>query len=583
MTRLLKLIDALEIVHTPPKGGASIFDVKLVCGFSPLHFATFVLAYLQQYSPDRQVRLDTGLYGDLPSGFSSLQHGEANAGIVVVEWASLDPRLGLRQLGGWGVNSMTDMLKSVNDKLQWLDASLKAIPETTPVALSLPTLPLPPVGYTTRGKASLFDLELRQMVAAFAVSIAGKRNLRVADLQLLEQASPLSARYDVNSELSVDFPYFLPHASAVAWQLTRLLRHPAPKKGLITDLDDTLWSGIVGDDGILALSWDLDHKSQVHGLFQQLLRALADEGVLLAVASRNERSVVEQALSREDLILPRDKLFPIEVSWQAKSEAVGRILRAWNVGADSVVFVDDNEMELAEVKAAHPDIECLQFPKQDPQAVYRLLEHIRDLFSKDSVSEEDRIRLPSIRQAEVASEVLTAAGLSVDDFLRGLEAEVTFDYRKDPSEARPLELVNKTNQFNLNGERHTEASWVQYFEQEDTFLVVVAYHDRFGPLGKIAVMAGRNGGTKLYVDTWVMSCRAFARRIEHRCLDQLFSHFPVSEISLDFVPTQRNEPLRQCLTELLGKPATSPVLLSQACFRERCPVLFQKVREVTHG
>ena len=135
-----------------------------------------------------------------------------------------------------------------------------------------------------------------------------------------------------------------------------------PKKGIITDLDQTLWKGILGDAGVDGISWSLDGKSQAHALYQQVLASLADSGVLVAIASKNDPDLVEAALQRPDILLPPSQIFPMEVGWGVKSDAVGRILETWNIGADSVVFVDDSPMELAEVAEKYPGIECLRFP-----------------------------------------------------------------------------------------------------------------------------------------------------------------------------------------------------------------------------
>src|SRR5437899_13061782 len=121
--------------------------------------------------------------------------------------------------------------------------------------------------------------------------------------------------------------------------LSRLVQNRTPKKGLITDLDDTLWKGLLGEVCPEEVSWDLDHRSHMHGLYQQLLQALSAAGVLIGVASKNDSSLVEKAFQREDLILSRDAIFPMEAHWGPKSESVARILKTWNVAADAVVFI----------------------------------------------------------------------------------------------------------------------------------------------------------------------------------------------------------------------------------------------------
>jgi len=268
--------------------------------------------------------------------------------------------------------------------------------------------------------------------------------------------SPLAARSDVKADFHAGFPYTIPHASVIAELLARLIRPSQPKKGLITDLDDTVWDGILGEVGVEGVSWDLDKRSQIHGLYQQLLAALADSGVLIAVASKNELPLVMEGFERDDIHLPKEKVFPFEVNWGRKSESIQRILTQWNIGPEAVVFVDDSLMEIAEVAESHPQIECHHFPKGDDHACYQLLQHLRDLFGKESLSEEDAIRRESLLQGRAVAEA-RESGASFDNFLQGLDAGLTFDWSMPPQDSRAFELINKTNQFNLNGRRIDES------------------------------------------------------------------------------------------------------------------------------
>ncbi len=582
----MKLIDALEIARREPASGATPLRVALVCGFSPLHLQTFLAADLRLQFPDRQVHLQTGLYGDLAGSLERLETAALDAGAVVMEWSDLDPRLGIRRLGGWGPNDLGDIVDNARAQAVRIQGLLERISQGVPLAFCPPTLPLPPLSFMPGWRAGTFDLTLRESIASLEISVSRHPGVRIINSQCLSRLSPPGGRFDVKLELLAGFPYTLSHAGTVAGTLARLIRNPTPKKGLITDLDDTLWSGILGEVGVDQVSWDLDHRGQKHGLYQQLLRALAEEGVLIAIASKNDPGLVEQAFREANPILPLSRVFPIEAHWGAKSASVARILSAWNVGADSVVFVDDSPMDLAEVKAAHPDVECLLFPKNDDQAAYELLERLRDLFGKDSVSQEDAIRLESIRRAHAVAEGAPAEARSSDQFLEQARGELTLDFAKDPPDPRALELVNKTNQFNLNGKRHTEAAWRARLAKPDAFILLAAYHDRYGPLGKIAVLSGRRDGRVLWVDVWVMSCRAFSRRIEHHCLAQLFERFDAEEVAFDFVATPRNGPLQDFFAEFAGGPPQPGLRISKNTFFEKCPPLFQKIKETedsTHG
>jgi len=238
---------------------------------------------------------------------------------------------------------------------------------------------------------------------------------------------------------------------------------------------------------------------------------------------------------------------------------------------------------LAEVKAAFPEIECLLFPRDNPRGVYQLFETLRDLFGKQAVSEEDGIRMESLRRTSAAREQNQGAAHSTDSFLEQAEARLTLSYKKSPPEPRALELVNKTNQFNLNGRRFTDASWLTYLNNPSSFLVLSTYEDKFGPLGKIAVLAGYAEEKTLFIDAWVMSCRAFSRRIEYSLIDQLFKRFESEEMVFDFAETPRNGPVQDFFAGLLGHAPKPGLRLSRERFMQECPPLFIDVKEMTNG
>lgn len=574
----MKLVDALKINRQMEKLGEPSRVISLICGFTPLHLQTFLAAYLHEFDPAHRFKIWSGLYGDCLGSLERLRREASNAVAIVVEWADFDPRLGLRALGGWRPGDLVDILATVRVQAEHFHQAIEAVASNTRVALCLPTLPLPPVAYTAGWQASRFELELRGVMADFAARTAAAPGVQVVNAQRLELISPSHERLDVKSELMSGFPYRIVHADAVAASLARLIKPPQPKKGLITDLDDTLWRGLVGEVGVAGVSWHLDHHSHAHALYQQMLGALAGAGVLVAVASKNDAALIDEMFQSDNLILDTASVFPREVHWNPKSESVGRILKAWNVGPDSVVFVDDSPMELAEVKAAFPEIECLPFPTQDDAAIYDLLVRLRDLFGKAALTREDGLRLESLRRsAEMRSEDSGPAGVSAESVLDAARPVMRLSFDKDPVDPRALELVNKTNQFNLNGRRYDQGEWLAHLRAPDSFLLRASYEDKFGPLGTIAVMAGHIRGSEAHVDTWVMSCRAFARRIEYRCLASVFETLGADEVVLDYQATPRNGPLRDFLQSLA---APEPGLrLRRSTFEATCPSLPHSMKD----
>ena len=397
--------------------------------------------------------------------------------------------------------------------------------------------------------------------------------------QQINLKSPLDGRFNLRTEITQGFPYKTSHAAVIGELLAEIIPSRTPKKGLITDLDDTLWAGILGDVGVEGIHWHLEQHSQLHGIYQQFLASLASAGILIAAASKNDAALVGKAFERNDLLLPKDSIFPIEAHWGRKSESVRRILKTWNVLEDSVVFVDDSPMEVAEVQAAFPQMESIVFPKDDYTGFWDLLQHLRSSFAKAAVSEEDSLRLQSIRASESISRPIGEESDSTDDFLQESAGCLTLTLSKEPEDTRALELVNKTNQFNLNGIRYDETAWSKFLMDPHTTMITVSYEDRFGRLGRIAVLLGRAESGRFHVETWVMSCRAFSRRIEFHCLQFLFEKFGVDEIHLEVKETGRNSPLLEFLRRFSDGTAESGMKISRSRFFSNAPKMPHKVIE----
>lgn len=574
----MTITEALRLTHDL-SCDAQPFAVTLACGFTPLHLQTFLAAHLQQALTNRTVTISSGLYGNLIGTLESIAGTVLPDGLVVaLEWSDLDPRMDYRSAGGWGANADSDIVSCARAMLDRIASTLVRISPGFRVALSLPTLSLPPLFHTPGWRASELELRLEADVLCFAADIAQDGRIVAINMQRLGEESPVAGRFDLKSHLYTGSPYTIEHADRLASQLARALAPPVPKKGIISDLDDTLWSEIVGEVGPDAVSWDLTRHSQLHGLYQRLLSSLAEHGTLIAVSSKNDATVVAKAFERRDLLLRPDQIFPAEVHWNSKSGSVARILKVWNIGADSVIFVDDSPVELAEVASAHPGIECILFPKNNYAAGLAMLRHLRDRCGTEWVSKDAALRLESIRQGAIFREQ-AAGGAAPEAFLEQLDAVVTFDFALD-GEPRILELVNKTNQFNLNGKRYTESDWHRLVSAPGAVLASISYEDRFGPLGTIAVVEGQINGTQFEAETWVLSCRAFARRIEHQTLKILFETIGASYIDFNFAPTAKNGPLREFFATLLGEEPKSEFRLTRSQFEARCPALCHAVRKI---
>lgn len=569
----MKLAAALQILAAASKG-LPAKNVFLACGFTPLHLQTFLTAHLQCAHPESRVSVATGLYGDLLGNVTRIPVGVPAA--IVIEWSDLDPRLGFRSLGGWRVSSSEDILRSVQSRLQALEEQLRKASGSSILTIALPSMPISPVSFTPYWMADSLSLGIRKLVAEFAENIMEPDRVRILNCDDLIRFEGES--FQLKTEIENGFPYSLGYADFLAYRIALCLDGPQPKKGLITDLDDTLWAGILGEDGLEGVHWTMEGHAQVHGLYQQMLSSLAESGILLAVASKNNAVIVEEAFSSLDLLVKREQLFPRVVNWERKSQSVKTILQAWNIGPQDVVFVDDSAAELEEVKSAFPEMTCIQFKAADAAYSYALLLELRCLFGKARLRDEDAIRSSTLRVAEqLWIEKQSAA--SEDDLLAGLNARVTMTMETKFNAGRALDLVNKTNQFNLNGRRYELMDWIALESQPGRLLLAVEYLDKFGSLGKISILSGVRSGTTFKVDAWVLSCRAFARRIEYAVLDFLLRQFDFQMIELAYELTPRNGPVRDFLQQLSGGIDSQPVKIERGAFLEKCPPLFHEIRQ----
>src|SRR6202045_2125955 len=439
----MNLIEALEISRKPVAQDAKLLRVFLACGFTPLHLQNFLSAHLRQQFLDNRIEIKTGLFGDLAGSLERLDAKGYDGTAVALEWPDFDSRLGIRELGGWQVSDVREVISSVDRQLSRLQRALKTAPRSAPVVVSLPTLPLPPLFYTPPNINSAEKSKLLLSLSKFAAHLSEEQGIRILDSQALDSVSPPAARFDIKSEILSGFPYKLPHASALAQSMASVLQTRSPKKGLITDLDDTLWSGMLGEVGVDGVNWSLEHHSHIHGLYQQFLSSLASAGVLLGVASKNDAALVQQAFDRKDLLLKKEKVFPFEVHWHRKSDSVQRILKSWNIGPEAVVFIDDSPMESAEVKAAFPTMESLVFKKDDYQAVWDLLANLRASFGKTAISNEDAIRLESLRSAAPLLDAMGQDGNASDGFLKRAEVFVSFILSSAPKTDAPSNWSTK--------------------------------------------------------------------------------------------------------------------------------------------
>lgn len=568
----MKLLEATRLSARGRDATGSQFRVSLLCGFTPLSVQTFVEAHLVEALPGRRIVVETGAYGDVLGSLVRAQAGESDATLCLIEWQDLDPRLSARSTAPHNLAILDEIVESASLRAGALQKALAGL-RGRPLVVSLPTLELPPLFPSGTRLMSRWESGLELVRSTLANALTDE-NISVLNGSRLAQQSSPSERWSLRSELEFDFPFTLRHADILSRELVAALLLPTRRKGLVLDLDNTLWSGIIGDDGAQGVTWDLTSRSQHHAFFQRFANMLADSGVLLGVASKNDLALAEEGLGREDLLISRERIFPVQANWSAKSESISAIARIWNVGEDSLVFVDDSELEREEVERKHPGVKVLAFPVGDANLLPALMNALRDLLGTVTINAEDRIRIASIRNSASLVAQVDSSGELPDEVLSGLQARFKIIERSPDQAERALQLINKTNQFNINGRRWDPTEFRVALASGHR-VISVEYEDRYGRLGEISSLLISEDDGVLRIHAWVLSCRAFARRIEHVTLRQILTQFGCREVQIAVANTGRNLPAFRMLKQLLESDESVPEVgwaaISTAGLLQRLP------------
>ena len=573
----MKLADALKLAKAPQNKQGQSVEFSVACGAEPLHLETFLIAQARAAFPDSKIAIRFGLFGDLFETLYQFSTSPSAPAAVVVEWSDLDQRLGYRA-SGTSYDDVLDILETVSSQAQRLQKLVLAIADRAKVVYVPPSIPLPVFLQAGDNEVSAVASTLDLLISNLHETLNQHGNIHILNLSCL--AMPENS-LNLNTLLSAGFPYTIDQTSILSAGIAGLLFPQPSIKGIITDLDNTLWRGILGDDGVEGVHWSLEKGSHNHVLFQQLLATLSAQGILIGVVSKNDPDNVARIFERADMVLKKDSVFPIEASWGRKSTAVGEVLRTWNILPESVLFVDDSPMELEEVHSQFPEIRCLKFPTKDDGKLYGFLSEVKRYCKNREQSIEDGLRLESLRSNKTFTEqVNTSTVGDYDEFLSNCHQTVYYDFSTQRSDGRAYELVNKANQFNLNGKRFSIGEWDALMDAPDSFLMTIAYEDKFGPMGTIAVVIGRRSGNAIRILSWVMSCRAFSRRIEYQTLAIVFDQLGSNSIEFTFEKTPKNDPLCRFLRPLFGSDLVPGITLERAKFESHCPRLHHEIEQL---
>lgn len=406
-------------------------------------------------------------------------------------------------------------------------------------------------------EGSAFPYQLLKLNYLLAEAAREAGNVRLIDLEPIRAHMGYDAFHDPKLYAIAKMPISTQALPAVASRVVDaiLARKGRFHKCAIVDLDNTLWGGVIGDDGLEGIQ--IGELGQGHAFteFQTWLKELKNRGVMLAVCSKNdEANAKEPFLRHPEMVLKLDDFSAFVANWEDKASNIRRIQKDLNIGLDSMVFFDDNPFERNLVRTMLPEVEVPELP-EDP-AEYTAFARMQNLFDTNSYSDEDRVRTERYLAEKNRTEL--SAGIdNYDDYLKALGMKAVcapFDAFHIP---RIAQLTQRSNQFNLRTVRYSEQEIEEIAANPRYVTRYYTLRDRFGEHGLIAVVILEKRENELFVNEWLMSCRVLKRGMEQFIADSILRaarEAGVARVVGEYIPTPKNAMVKDLYASMGFRP-----------------------------
>ncbi len=330
-------------------------------------------------------------------------------------------------------------------------------------------------------------------------------------------------------------------------------------KCVVLDLDNTLWGGVIGDDGVDGIALSAHGDGESFHEFQSFLLELQKRGILLAVCSKNSPdNALKPFLEHTEMVLRREHITVFQANWEDKAENIRRIREKLNIGFDSMVFLDDNPFERNLVRSLLPNVIVPELPEEPAEYVRAICE--LNLFETSSFSAEDSLRTELYRQ-KAESEEIQATFSSVEDYLRSLEMDITIDRFEPKRIPRIAQLFQRSNQFNLTTRRRSEAECDELMKDAACYPIFAELKDRLGNHGLISIIVAWLQEDELFLSDWLMSCRVLTRGVEQHLMNHCVKYaarFDKKWIVGEYRPTAKNGMVKRFYEQFGFEPCAGP-------------------------
>lgn len=320
------------------------------------------------------------------------------------------------------------------------------------------------------------------------------------------------------------------------------------KKCLIIDLDNTIWGGIVGEDGIDGVKLNSEKTGSEFYEFQKMIKVLKNQGVLLAICSKNNFLDVKEIFHNNiNMILKLEDFISMRINWKPKVENIYSIATELNIGLNSIVFIDDNPFEIESVKSEFPEIESLKIPLNTLEIPSWFTEVQKVFFEVPFITEEDENKT-AMYKSQIERDNSHKGNINLEKYLISLEMKLNIRKACVGDLPRIMQLIQKTNQFNLTTKRYCRADVVNMLNEKEFEIFIGNLEDKFGGYGTIALAIVEIKDNKAIIDTFLMSCRAMGRNVEYHFIwfiENYLREKEINQIVSLFAPTKRNIPVKE--------------------------------------
>ncbi|URZ06279.1 HAD-IIIC family phosphatase [Clostridium felsineum] len=324
------------------------------------------------------------------------------------------------------------------------------------------------------------------------------------------------------------------------------------KKCLVLDLDDTLWGGVVGEDGIEGIKLGPTGQGKPFYEFQKFIKLLFEKGVILAVNSKNNyEDAIEVIRNHPYMLLGEENFADLEINWNDKASNIRTIAKKLNIGTDSIVFLDDDKLNCEIVKESLKEVKVVNMPK-DPALYLKTIIDISSEFNVLYLTDEDRKKglmyAENRKRQELKEEIQ-----SIDEYLKALNMCVEIKVDDEFNIARIAQLTQKTNQFNMTTKRYFEEDIKKFMLEDNYSVLAIAVKDKFGDNGIAGVCIIKKENDVWYIDTLLLSCRVMGRKIEYAIMNYIEKSAykkSVKTIKAVYIPTKKNIPVKSLYEDM---------------------------------